>query len=350
MGVMAVVFSAVSLAPVPALTEASGGGGQTPTAAADTSTSPRTSWGAPDLQGIWDFRTLTPLERPRGLAGKEVLTDAEAAEFEQQVIHGHNADRRDGGARRDVERAYNDFWWDWGTSLTQDKRTSLIVDPPDGRIPPVRPEVQAKDDARRAASQHPVRERLVIGSVAHGPEDMGLSERCLLGVNAGPPMLPSAYNNNVQLFQTPNYVVVLNEMIHNVRIVPLDGRPHLGPHIRQWMGDSRGHWEGNTLVVDTRNFTDKTGSFYSLVDAMGSGETLHLVERFTRLDADTLLYEFTVDDPTTFTRPFTAAIPMLKTEGPMFEYACHEGNYGMFNLLAGARAQEKAKAAEEAVR
>ncbi len=350
MCVTVVVFAGVLLAPVPALTQASGGGGQTSTAA---SAAPRTPWGEPDLQGIWDFRTLTPLQRPRALAGKEILTDAEAAEFEQRTVQGRDADRRDGGARRDVERAYNEFWFDWGTNLTQDKRTSLIVDPPDGRIPPVMPEVQAKDDARRAARQHPVRERLVIGSVAHGPEDMGLSERCMLGFNSGPPMLPSAYNNNVQLFQTPNYVVLLNEMIHDARIVPLDGRPHLPQDIRQWMGDSRGRWDGKTLVVDTRNFTDKTGSFYTLVGAMGSGETLHLVERFTRLDADTLLYEFTVDDPTTFTRPFTAAIPMKKTEDPIFEYACHEGNYGMFNLLAGARAleaQETPEAVEETAR
>ncbi len=338
MCVTVVVFAAGSLVPVPALAQTSGGGGQTSTVGVDTSTTPRTPWGAPDLQGIWDFRTLTPLQRPGAFEGKEVLTDAEAAEFEQRTVQNLDADRRDGGARRDVERAYNDFWWDWGTNLTGDKRTSLIVDPPDGRLPPVRPEVRAKDAARRR--QRPVRALLVIGSVAHGPEDLGLSERCILGFNAGPPMLPSAYNNNVQLFQTPNYVVLLNEMIHDARIVPLDGRPHLPQDIRQWMGDSRGRWDGNTLVVDTRNFTHKTGSFYTLVGAMGSGETLHLVERFTRLDADTLLYEFTVDDLTTFTGPFTAAIPMKKTEAPIFEYACHEGNYGMFNLLAGARALE----------
>ncbi len=338
MCVTVVVFAAGSLAQVPALAQTSGGGGQTSTAAADTSTAPRTPWGAPDLQGIWDRRTLTPLQRPGAFEGKEVLTDAEAAEFEQQTVQNLDADRRDGGARRDVERAYNDFWWDWGTNLTGDKRTSLIVDPPDGRIPPVRPEVRAKDAARRR--QRPVRALIVIGSVAHGPEDLGLSERCILGFNAGPPMVPSAYNNNVQLFQTPNYVVLLNEMVHQSRVIPLDGRPHLPDDIGQWLGDSRGRWEGDTLVVDTTNFTDKTASFYTLVGVMGSGETLHLVERFTRLDADTLLYEFTVDDLTTFTGPFTAAIPMKKTEGPIFEYACHEGNYGMFNLLAGARALE----------
>ena len=301
----------------------------------------RTAWGAPDLGGVWDFRTITPLERPAALKDKVVLTAEEAAQFTRQSVEGRNADRRDGGAQRDVERAYNDFWWDWGDSLTADRRTSLIVDPPDGRIPDRTVAAQEHARAARQDGIRPVRARVLIGSPAHGPEDLGLSERCMLGFNSGPPMLPSAYNNNVQIFQTPDHVVILSEMIHEARVVPLDGRPRLPDGMRQWMGDARGRWEGDTLVVESDNYTDKTGSFYTIVASYGSGESLHLVERFTRVDADTLRYEFTVDDPTTFTAAFTAAIPMQRTDAPLFEYACHEGNYGMTNLLTGARVQER---------
>lgn len=301
----------------------------------------RTPWGAPDLGGVWDFRTITPLERPAALKDKPVLTAEEAAQFTRQSAEGRNADRRDGGAQRDVERAYNDFWWDWGDSLTSDLRTSLIVDPPDGRIPDRTAAAREHARASRQDGIRPVRARVLIGSPAHGPEDLGLSERCMLGFNSGPPMLPSAYNNNVQIFQTPDHVVILSEMIHEARVVPLDGRPSLPDGMRQWMGDARGRWEGDTLVVESDHYTDKTGSFYTIVGTYGSGESLHLVERFTRVDADTLHYEFTVDDPETFTAAFTAAIPMQRTDAPLFEYACHEGNYGMTNLLTGARVQER---------
>jgi len=294
----------------------------------------RTPWGDPDISGLWDFRTMTPLERPSELAGKQTLTDEEAAAFERKRLRELDKDRRvsDGiSVVQDVRNAYNQFWWDYGTKLTEDKRTSLIVDPPDGRIPPLTPEARKRVDARRAARERP----------AHGPEDRAVWERCILGFNAGPPMNPSVYNNNVHIFQTPDHVVILNEMVHDARIVPMDGRPHSAPHIRQWRGDSRGRWEGDTLVVDTTNFTDKT-SF------RGSGPHMHLVERFTRVEIDTLLYEYTIDDPESFEGTWSAAVPMLKTEGPMFEYACHEGNYGMFNLLEGARADDKA--AEEALK
>ena len=300
---------------------------------------PRTPWGMPDLNGVWDFRTITPLERPTGL-DKATLTPEEAAAFQQQAIEGRNADRRDGGAARDVERAYNDFWWDWGNDLTDDMRTSLIVDPPDGRIPALTPEAQAWMTAQRENGLRPVRGRVLVGSPAHGPEDLGLSERCMLGFNSGPPMLPSAYNNNVQLFQTEDHVVIVSEMIHEARGVPLDGRQPLPDHMRQWMGDGRGRWEGETLVVESTGYTDKTGSFYTIVSSYGSGTTLDLVERFTRVDDDTLMYQFTVDAPKTFVASFTAAIPMKRTNAPLFEYACHEGNYGMTNLLIGARVQE----------
>lgn len=297
--------------------------------AAPQKTTLRTSWGHPDLQGIWDFATITPLERPKELAGKEVLSAEEAAEFEQKTLQQRNPDRRDGGAQADVGRAYNQFWWDYGTKVVGSKRTSLIVDPPDGRVPALTPEGQKRADARNAVRQRS----------AHGPEDRNLWERCILGGNTGPPMAPGPYNNLVQIFQTRNQVVILNEMINDARIVPLDGRPHLPANIRQWRGDSRGHWEGDTLVVDTTNFRDET-------NFRGASSRLHVVERFRRVDSDTLLYEFTVEDPLTWTKPWSAAIPMQKSEGPLFEYACHEGNYGMFNILTGARAEEKGAAKE----
>ena len=227
---------------------------------------------------------------------------------------------------------YNEFWYDRGTTLVEDKRTSLIVDPPDGRIPPLTAEAEKRAAARREYRRdHP----------ADSWEDRSLGDRCIVGFNAGPPIVPRAYNNNVQLFQTPDYVVILNEMVHNARIVPLDGRPP--GTIRQWVGDSRGHWENETLVVETTNLSEKS-SF------RGSSANFHLVERFTRVDADTIRYEFTVEDPETWTRPWTAAVPMTKTQGPMFEYACHEGNYAMEGILAGARADEQAAAATQGSR
>ena len=307
----------------------------------------QTSWGDPDLTGIWDYRTLTPLERPTQLSEQAVLSDEEAAEFRQQIIQAGSADRRDGGASSDIERAYNEFWYDWGDSLTDDKRTSLIVDPPNGRIPSLTDKAQAMQPARPgdgsqvAEWNRPVRERVVFGSPAHGPEDVGLSERCILGFGSGPPILPSAYNNNLQIFQTEDHVVVLTELIHDARVIPLDGRNHLPGTIRQWLGDSRGHWEGDTLVVETTNFTNKTGSFNTVTDAFGSAENLRLIERFRRIDDGALSYEFTINDPATFTAAFTAVIPMNRSDAVIYEYACHEGNYGMEGLLSGARAVEK---------
>ena len=321
---MYTLIAVVLLVPLPAAA-------QIPTAAPDGSTFPRTSWGAPDLQGVWDFRTITPLERPSELAGKKVLSAEEAAEFEQETLSARDKDLRvsDGiTTERDVANAYNQFWWDYGDKLTEDRRTSLIVDPPDGRIP-YTAEVRERRSARTGAFR---------GRIPAGPEDRGLAERCILGFNSGPPMLPSAYNNNVHLLQTPDTVVIVNEMVHNARIVPLNGRPHLSEDVAQWVGDSRAHWEGNTLVIDTTNFLRET-SF------RGSSAKLHLVERFTRVNADTLRYEFTVEDPTAWSRPWSAEIPMRLSEAPMFEYACHEGNYGMTNLLAGARVEEQAAAA-----
>ena len=318
--------------------------------AAAQSEVPRTPWGAPDLQGVWDVRTITPLQRPADLAGKRVLTDEEAAEYETRAQlrrlqrRDRSLEHRDGLS--EVDRVpYDDFWVDAGTTVVPDRRTSLIVDPPDGRIPPLTADAQQRAMRGREAwlsPLHPVRERVRGRSPAHAPWDLGLSERCLVGLSSGPPFTPGGYNSNVQLFQTPDYVVILTEMVHQVRIVPLDGRPHLPPHVRQWHGNARGRWDGDTLVVDSTSFTDKTGSFSTAGVAMGSALSLHLVERFRRVDADTLLYEFTIDDPVTFTRPFTAAIPIAKATGPLFEYACHEGNYAMVNMLVGAREWERA--------
>ena len=294
-------------------------------------TVPRTADGQPDLQGIWDFRTITPMERPSEFADLDVLTPEQAAAFRNETLDRRDKDLRaeDGiGAQQDVANAYNQFWWDYGDQLTEDRRTSLVVDPPNGRIPwlPAILEERAERAARRTDTRGT--------RITAGPEDRGLAERCILGFNSGPPMNPSAYNNNVQVLQSPDFVVLLNEMVHNARVVPLDGRAHLPDDLRQWVGDARGHWDGDTLVVETTNFLRET-SF------RGSSRNLHLVERFTRADDDTLLYEFTVTDPEQWTQPWTAVVPMTKTEAPMFEYACHEGNYGMTNLLLGSRADEK---------
>jgi hypothetical protein len=295
-------------------------------------TAPRTVDGQPDLQGIWDFRTVTPLERPAELAGKEVLTEAEAADFETKFVASRDADaNRKKETRRvvngteeteDVALAYNNFWWDRGTKVIGDRRTSLILDPKDGKIPALTPEGQ-----KRADEVAKVRER-----PAYGPEDRAVGERCIMGFNAGPPMNPGAYNMNVQIVQNKDYVVLLNEMVHNARIVPLDSRPRTD--IRQWSGESRARWEGNTLIVETYGF-------YKEVSLANSSPNLKVVERFTRAAPDVLLYNYTVSDPTTWTKPWTAEIPMRRTVGPIYEYACHEGNYGMFGILDGARAVDK---------
>ena len=317
---------------------------------------PRTPDGKPDLQGFWDFRTLTPLERPASLKDKAVLTEAEAKTLQDQ-----NAERRDRAAASSEVRssartagggaqavgAYNDFWIDSGSTVVGDRRTSLIIDPPDGRVPAAVPGVARQSGSlmEDLAAKPPIRV-LATGARANGPEDRGLSERCLVGFNSGPPMLPSGYNNHMQLVQTPQYVAILNEMNHDVRIIPLDGRPALPGSMRQWAGVSRGRWDGDTLVVTTTNFTDKTSSFSpSVTTAVGTGTTLKLTERFRRLDASTLQYEFTVDDPATFTRPFTGAVPMAKSDQPVFEYACHEGNRGLESIIRGARAEEEGSGA-----
>jgi len=292
---------------------------------------PKTVDGQPDISGIWTNQTITPLERPPELAGKATFTPQEAVEWEKKQVATNNADRRDLPPDQDVSKAYNDAWWDRGTKVVGTLRTSLIVDPPDGRVPPLTAAAQKKQaDQRAYARLHP----------ADGPEDRALSERCIQWPTAGPPMMPSFYNNNYQIFQGPGYVAIVIEMIHDVRIIPIDGRPHVAANIQQWLGDARGHWEGNTLVVETTNFNDKR-------NFQGSSENMRLIERFTRVAADTLVYEYTVDDPATFTKQWTVRLPMAKNPEPIYEYACHEGNYGLAGSLSGARAEEKAAAAKK---
>jgi hypothetical protein len=303
-GAAAAAIAAVSLA------------GQTPSSTFDSRR---------DLQGIWTNASVTPLERPAELAGKEFFTEAEAAAYEKQARERNNADRRDSNAEADLAVGYNDIFWERGRKIVSTRRTSLVVDPRDGRIPPLTSDAQKNAAARaEARTLHP----------ADGPEDRSLADRCIVRGTSGPPMLPAGYSNNYQFLQTPEYIAILVEMIHDARIIPLDARPHVSQTIRHLLGDSRGRWEGNTLVVDTTNFTDKT-------NFRGSGENLRVTERFTRVDKGTLLYQFTVDDPQSFSRPWSGEIPMKKVEGPIFEYACHEGNYSMANILSAARHEER---------
>ena len=298
-------------------------------AAAQTEASmpaPRTSWGAPDLQGVWDFRSLTPMERPEEFADNDTFTAEQAAEFAEETIRSRSRDND----TSDRVVPYNDFWFDEGTAVTTE-RTSLVIDPPDGRIPPLTQEAmdrrKAREEARAGVGGHEPTPGGFVEDLGPG----GLQVRCILGFNSGPPMAPSAYNNNVQVFQTEDTVVLFAEMNHNARVVFLDGRDHLDTGIRQWTGDSRGHWEGDTLVVETTNFLRETNFMRG-----ATTPNLTLIERLTRVDADTLQYDVTIDDPTVWTRPWTFSVPMRRNQEPLYEYACHEGNYGLFNILAGA--------------
>ena len=315
---VAVVVAAMTLGAVPAVAQGD---------------APRTLWGQPDLQGVWDFRSITPMERPEELGDQGFLTVEEAASLEQDAAD-RDARLWEQGARRTEAGgnvgAYNNFWMDRGLKAVGTRRTSLIVYPPNGRMPSLTPAGQQRADARREyAGEHP----------ADSWVDFSSGVRCILGFNAGPPFTPSAYNNNVQVFQTPDHVVIMTEMVNTARIVPLDGRPRLDPDVRQWSGDSRGYWEGDTLVIETRNFDDKRRW-------RNTTESMRLVERLTRVAADTLTYEFTVTDPETWRSPWTASVPLVLNPEPMFEYACHEGNYSMPGMLAGTRADEKAAAGQ----
>jgi hypothetical protein len=268
-----------------------------------------------DLSGIWNYATMTPLERPREFAERETLTAEEAARFERQTSE----------RQANTNNTAGPDWWDPGTRHLTDRRTSLIIDPANGRLPALTADAQ-----RRAADRAEARRQRPF---AEGPEDLALNERCLQWSVAGPPMLPGVYNNNVKFIETRDAVVIFNEMIHDARIVPVDGRPR--GSLPRWMGDSRGRWEQNTFVVDTVNFSDK-------VSVRGSDARLHLVERFTRLDANTIDYQFTVDDPTVWTSAWSVRFPMHRTTDRIYEYACHEGNFrSVQGMLLGARAVER---------
>ena len=301
---------------------------------------PRTAWGAPDLGGVWDFRSITRMERPEEFADQEFLTAEEVADLEQRALDrlnnfldlppqrtevGGNVDRRpDGG-----NGSYNHTWLDQGLEAVDTGRTALIIDPPNGRYPPLTSEGQRRVDAWREHRRN---------QPADSWLDFSTYDRCLLGFNAGPPMTPSAYNNNMQLFQTPDHVAIVTEMVNTARIVPLDGRPTLPADMLQWSGESRGHWDGDTLVIETANF-DPRRLWRSTTGSM------HLTERLTRVDAETLLYRATVNDPETWERPWTFEVPMKALDGEKWEYACHEGHHSMPLMLGGARALEAREAA-----
>ena len=299
-----------------------GVGGQTLTGRTNSWAPPHTGWGDPNLQGRWTNTTTTPLERPDDLAGQELLTDEERAARDEAGDRAREQRGDTPGTGR--TGSYNNFWVERGTRLA---RTSLIIDPANGKLPPLTP-----GEAKRRAGSEEYRDR-----EPSGPEDRSLYERCISRALPGA-MMPGFYNHNYQIFQTPGYVVILVEMIHDARIIPLDGRPHADQRIRQWLGDSRGRWEGHTLVVETTNFPAVNGRALTV---FGGSETTHLVERFTRVDDETIDYRFTLTDPTEYARPWTASIPMTTLEGGLFEYACHEGNYGLENILVGARAAEQ---------
>jgi hypothetical protein len=303
----------------------------------------RTREGRPDLHGVWTYATLTPLERPEEFAGKALLTETEAIAFERRTLDVQNRDRRDGDGpsgrgpdgRTDLDRAYNQVWWEYGARVVSTRRTSLLIDPPDGHIPPMTAQgLRSAEDKRGLWTANGEYEGGARGLSFDSYLDRPLQERCLGWTVTGPPMLPGAYNNNMEVFQTPDSVAIVNEMVHEHRIVPIDGRLPVGASFRLWMGSSRGRWDGDTLIVDTTNFRPTV--------FRGASASLHLVERFKRVDGDTLLYEFTVDDPVTWTRPWTVQFPMTRSRQPIFEYACHEGNYSLPNILAGARAAENA--------
>ena len=319
--VAAAVAGIMAFTPLPATAQATG-----------TAAEMRTPDGQPDISGIFTFRTLTPFQRPQQFADQDRLDVETAAQFEASERIRLNRDlfdpeqgapsagyqpRAEGGVL-----SYNEFWYERGIELTSDKRTSLIVDPPDGRLPPM------TEAGRRARAE---RRAWLEEHRYDSYESRSLFDRCIMGFNSGPPMRSSAYNNNVQILQAPGYVVILNEMVHNARIIPIDSDAPK-PGLQQYAGDSRAHWEGSTLVVETTHF--KGGQ------SGGTGPNMHLVERFTRIDRDTVAYEYTITDETVYTAPYTVLMPLRRLDGVLYEYACHEGNYGLTGILAGARQLE----------
>jgi hypothetical protein len=307
--------------------------------ASETWTAPRTVYGQPDIQGVWSNNTATPLERPKELAGRPFLTEQEVAALKQkaaELFANGNSDAAFGdsvfestlanvkGTKsgfKSIDGGTGDYSSVWTVAREWDNRTSLITDPPDGRLPAMTPEAEK----RQAGTSF-------LGRPAAGPEDRSLSERC---ITYGSPQLMAGYQSYYQIVQSATSVVIMTEMIHDARVIPLDGGPHLPPNIRTWMGDARGHWEGDTLVVDSTNY--KPGAFRTV-----STEKLHVVERFKRTSPDTIQWELTIDDPGAWTKPWTAMIPLRSSKKAIYEYACHEGNYGLADILAGARREEKA--------
>jgi hypothetical protein len=315
---VAAVAAAVLLTPLPVAAQS----------AEKAWTPSRTSDGQPDLQGIWTNPTITPFERPEALGNKQFLTEKEVAELEKQAA----ASKVDAPPQPGDVGAYNQFWFDSGTKVVSTRQTSLVVDPPDGRVP-LKPSAEAKRDSD-------------LAHISDSYEYMSVWDRCITrGVPAG--MFPAGYNNAYQIVQIPGYVVLLYEMIHEARVIPLDGRPHVSQNIRQWNGDSVGHWEGNTLVVDTTNYNGKgwiaTSAATGRIKGIPQSEKLHVVERFSRVNADTIQYEVTIDDPEVYTQPWKVAIPLERDPNyKIFEYACHEGNHAVENVLSGGRAAEEA--------
>jgi hypothetical protein len=337
---LAAFGTVVLLAPAPAA-------GQALSAAAKPATSgkawtpPRTPDGVPDLQGVWTNNTVTPMQRPKELAGKEYYTDAELAEVQKRERERYAQDEADGlppanhsgvegAGPDDVHYDFAQFGLDRAQAkVAWNRRTSIIVGP-DGRFPPLTPEARQRNAERAAKAK---------GHELDGPENRPLGARCLARANVGPPLLPAGYNSNLQIAQGPGYVTIEAEMIHDVRVIPTDGRPHLSKNVRQWYGDSRGHWEGNTLVIDTTNFTDQ--------NPFPGAQNLHVIERLTPVDADTILYQFTVEDPGMWTKPWSGELPITKIKGQLYEYACNEANYGLANTLRGARVAEEEAAAKQ---
>jgi hypothetical protein len=332
------LMSALVLSIVPLAGQATTAASKAKTAAAAV---PRTPDGHPDLQGVWTNNSLTPLQRPKDVAGKEFYTEAELADIQKKQrerlalddVEGEPAANHSGIPGAPAENVHYDhaqFGLDWlQTRVAWNLRTSLIVGP-EGTIPPLTPAARDRIASRQAREK---------GHELDGPENRPLGARCLARENVGPPLLPTRYNSNLQIVQGPGYVAIETEEIHDVRVIPTDGRPHISKNIRQWMGDSVGHWEGDTLVVDTTNFTDQT--------PFRGAQNLHVVERIRRADDETILYQFTVEDPGMWTKPWSGEVPIKKIQGQLYEYACHEANYGLENTLRGARVAE-AEAAKKA--
>jgi len=285
----------------------------------------KTPWGDPDLQGVWDYRTITPLERPAAMGDRRFLNDEEVARLE-----GNAARRLDSPPDENTPAnlVHAPYMTDPGRKVDEDRRTSLIIDPADGRVPPLTPAAQQRLAMRRGGGRD---------GGTDGPESRSSLERCItMGLPAGD--LPTLYNNNIRIVQGPGYVAITHEMVHDTRVIPLESRPALSPKIHQWFGDSRGHWDGDTLVVETRNFSDK-------MSYRGSSASMHLTERYTRTAKNGVEYRVTMDDPSAWTAPWTVELHMRPSEGDLYEYACHEGNYGLHNILEEARDAEKAAAA-----